>query len=346
MKTNIKTFYLILLSLLISCNQVNDKKSTNVDSDKKEFESKLKNEPKLFSKFWVDMSKKDFNKVVSILRKEEKIEQGNDSLFYKIDGYTTHLESSFKKNKLKKIILQSPLLPIYFSEKFSPYNIYKEKYKLPFLIRKDKYYSINTYSNSEYEGVYEVYLKNGMPERIPNSLIDNYSNEYRRFSKSKERGHRIALPEERIEINKTSDIKIILEEVRSAGMKLHNKNGVDLVYSLDDLRHKIPDEIEYKYGIDSNKMLPSSAHNQYQIFIDQKIETMGNYLIRKNSKYVTKYSYINYDLKVIYVTNKYFDLEQSQRINYEKERKESNTRNKEKYKKEMERIKKEALEEI
>jgi len=347
MKNISKIFYLIIFYQLFSCNQVNNEKSANKRTFEKEFEVKLKNKPKLFSKFWVDMTKSEFNKTVSILKKERKIEQSNDSLFYKINSYTMYLKEHFKDNQLKKINLYGSLVSIGFSidDKMTPYRIFKEKYNLPELIKKGKYYEKSTIPNSDYNPTYQVYLKNGIKENIPNNLIDSKPFKYKYFKRSEEKEKRVGLAHKILTANKSDNIKIIFKEVSSEGIQGESKGGRDLVYSLEDTKNKISLEVEIAYRIGPNEF--SFISDKYKKFNDQKsMETIGNYLIRKNSKYLTKYNYQNFDLKVTYTTNEYYKLEQEQIINSEKERKELRRRIEDAEKEGGNRRKKEALDEI
>jgi hypothetical protein len=347
-----KLLYLVLfylsLGLLISCKETNTN-HTEKDSIKveKAFEDKLNNSLKLFSKFWVDMSEADFNKIVSILKKERKIEQSNDSLFYDLDHYTLYLNSYFKNDKLKKINLFGSLVTVSISKEkeWTPYKIYREKYNLPRLVRKDKYYQRTTFPNSGYRATYQVYLENNTTENIPNSLIDNYSSKYEKYSRSNEKETRLALSQKKLEISKNDKIKIILEEVSSIGMKRDSEGGTDLVYSLEDWKYQIPFGVRNRYNIGPDEI--NFFEDGYKSFNDQKsMETIGNYLIRKNSKYVTQCYYQNFDLKITYATNEYLNIEKGKKIDSEKERIELDKRIEKANKNENARRKKEALEEI
>jgi hypothetical protein len=354
MRDIIKLLYLVLfylsLGLLISCKEMNTNHSEKKSiKDEKAFEDKLNNNPKLFSKFWADMSKADFNKVVSILKKERKIKQSyvTDSLFYDLNHYTMYLDSYFKNGKLKKINLFRSLITASISEEqeLTPYKIYREKYNLPRLVRKDKYYQRRTFPNSEYRATYQVYLENNTTESIPNSLIDNYSNKYEEYSRNNEKETRLALSQKKLEISKNDKIKIILEEVPSIGMKRDSKGGTDLVYSLEDWKYEIPLGVRRRYNIGPNQI--TFDGDGYKSFNDKKpMETIGNYLIRKNSKFVTKCYYQNFDLKITYVTNDYYKTEQGQKLKSENERKNLDKRIEEANKSESKRRRNEAIDDI
>lgn len=299
MKTTLSSFLLVFL-LMVSCN----KKQEKVENDgNREFQQNLENSPKIFSKFWVNMSELDFQRITDTLLKERKIIKRQDSLLYKLDGHTFLLEEFFQNGELQQITLIGELQPIWFNEQISPYNLFKEKYDLPSLIKEPKYFQNNTLPNPDYDPVYNVYLNNGLSEVVTEYLIDNKAKKYR-YRLAKEENHtRVSLPKS-FELKKNDDIKILITEVPSEEEYINE----DVVFSLEDWENKIPYLIKSKYSVGRNEL--GIIADDYKSFNDQKsMETVGNYLIRKNSKFVTKNLYQKYNLKVTYVTNDFFRSE-------------------------------------
>lgn len=351
MTNTTKILYLSISLLFFACNQIKSKKNeqdlTKQINVEKDFDNKLKKSPKLFSKFWVNMNEVEFDKTVDILKKEKKIEVSNDSLFYIIDGYTMYLERFFKKGELKKIKLSGALEPFPYNEhpEWTPYNIFKEKYKLSNLTTKEKYYKKNTVPNLDYSPIYVVNLKNNISEKVPNSLIDNNSNQYDYYKKNEIEDLRLALSKKSISINKNNNIIIMLNEVPSIRTKEKSTDYIDVVYSLDDLKQEIPFAIKNKYRIGPNEI--NFVTDDYKSFSDQKsMETIGNYLVRKNSKYVTQLYYQDFDLEVIYITKEYYNQVQSDLMNDERKEKELMKRIEQLNKNESSKKKKESLDEI
>ena len=175
---------LLFLVLIISCkeeNKLKEQKNKSKIRNDIEFQNKFNNEPKLFSKFWSNMNYSDFYRVVDTLKLKRKITQKSDSLIFDLDGYDMLIESEFINNKLKKIILISPLQPLgdfSFENEYSPYNLFKEKYVLQDLKRSYKYYQKSTFPNNDFKLTQYVFLTNGLSEIVHNSLIDNFIKKY------------------------------------------------------------------------------------------------------------------------------------------------------------------------
>jgi hypothetical protein len=255
------------------------------------------------------MSESDFNKVMIMLKEEGSIEIEKGSIFYNINGYSMYLKQVFKSNKLKEISLYGSLVSAGFSidDGMTPYRIFKEKYNLPDLIKKDKYYQRNTIPNKDYNLVNTVYLDNNTGEIVPTVLTQSTESNYKYYTLNKNSAVRMGLVDSELTANKNIEVKIIFKEVPSKT----TKNGKHIVYQLEDWEYGIPLKIKDKYGIGVDQV--NFLSDGYKSFNDQKeMETLGNYLIRKNSKYLTEYSYQNFDLEVTYMTNEYFIEKQSQ----------------------------------
>tara|TARA_R110002050_G_scaffold284603_1_gene433849 strand:+ start:1845 stop:2891 length:1047 start_codon:yes stop_codon:yes gene_type:complete len=341
---------LLFFLLIISCkegNKLNEQKSKLKIANDIEFQNKFNNSPKLFSKFWSDMDPSDFYRVIDTLKSKGKITQKSDSLIFDLDGYDMLIESEFVNKKLKKIILTSPLQPLgdySFQNEYSPYNLFKEKYVLQDLKRSYKYYQKSTFPNNDYKLTQYVFLTNGLSEIVPNSLIDNFRKKYEYVKPendySYEQIERFALPNKKLIIDKGNNINMIIEEIPSSSKIGKN---IDLIYSLEDIQNEIPQEIKIKYRINGSSFLD----NVYKSFNDQtNMESIGDYLIRKNSRFVTHCYFQNYDLKITYVTKEHYSNEQKELIKKEIEEKEFDNRIKELNKEENERKKKKALDAI
>jgi hypothetical protein len=340
--TYIKKLLILVSIFLISCNNKNSSssKETHSENYNLEFQKNFKNKPKIFSAFWIDMNERDFNRVVDTLIKQRKISQTEDSLFYDLDGFSMYFKETFENNKLRKITLLAKLEPLLATQEYSPYNLFYTKYNLPALVQKDKYYQKQTVPNSDSDPVHYVYLNNGAPENVPSSLIDNGVKKYNYQQNKGEKTTRFGLAK-KIELNKDARTKIIINEVPSQDEEINK----DLVYSLEDWENYLPSRIKNKFRIGRSEM--GLFAGDYKNFKDQKTrETIGNYLIRKNSKYVTYCYFQNYDLKITYVDKYYYEDEIRRQNNSENSKTE--------FKKEMEELnrkariqsKEEALEDI
>jgi len=339
---NIPKILSFILLLLISCNgnQKSERTNENQVNNNLEFKNSYLNSPKLFSKFWMDMTERDFLRVVDSLKKERKITQKSDSLFYELDGYEMYLTEKFEIGKLKKVTLTGKIEPFGQNLKFSPYNLFQEKYKLPKLVNKPKYFQKGTIPNPEFKPTYQVYLRNGITESVPNYLIDNKPKKYRYQLKENEQIKRLGIKEP-IEINKDGKTKIYIKEIPSQ----NDSRNEDVVYSLEDWENEIPFAIKTKYSVGRHQI--GIIADDYKTFNDQKsMETIGNYLIRKNSKYITKSLYQNYDLQIVYTTNEYHMSEQKRLNDKNANEKELREKINELNRKANEERKKEALEEI
>lgn len=341
---------LLFLFLITSCkkeNKVKEQKMKLKIANNIKFQNKFNNSPKLFSKFWIDMSYSDFYRVVDTLKSKGKITQKRDSLIFDLNGYDMLIKSEFLNKKLKKIVLTSPLQPLgyySFNNQYSPYNIFKEKYVLKDLERVYRYYQKSTYPNKDYDPIQYIFLTNGSSEIVHNTLIDNFSKkiEYIKL----ENGYninqtvRFSLPNKKLIIDKGNDINMIIEETPSSSKIGKN---IDLIYSLEDIQNKIPQEIISKYKINESSLL----ENEYKSFNDQKnSESIGDYLIRKNSRFVTHCYFQNYDLKITYITKEHYLNEQKELFEKQVKEKELNNKIKKLNKEVKERKKKNALDAI
>lgn len=300
-----RVFIFSVVLLLISCNNQTSKPTNKKQAnDNLEFQNNYQNSPKLFSKFWIDMTERDFRRVVDTLKKQRKIIQKSDSLFYELDGYEIYLTRKFENGKLKKISLTGKIEPYGQILKFSPYHLFQEKYNLPNLVNKPKYFQKGTIPNPEFEPTYQVYLRNGITENVPNYLIDSKPKKYRYQLKENEQITRLGIKEP-IEIDRDEKTKIYIKEIPSQ----NDSRNEDVVYSLEDWENEIPFAIKTKYSVGRHQI--GIIADDYKTFNDQKsMETIGNYLVRKNSKYITKSLYQNYDLQVVYTTKEYHISEQ------------------------------------
>ena len=103
--------------LLFGCNT----KENNINTSN--LSNNLRNKPKLFLKFWLNMTKQEFDAVVKILIKDKVLEQDdNSSIYYGTPDCQT---------KLNPIFINDSLRGLELSEGNCFYELYKEKYHLP-----------------------------------------------------------------------------------------------------------------------------------------------------------------------------------------------------------------------
>ncbi|TRX00399.1 hypothetical protein [Flavobacterium gawalongense] len=172
MSKTIKYFYFLFLIIsLISCNKENNKtnevKKVNNKNGEKSLSEKIKSEPKIFLKYWENMTLDEFFEVTSLLSDEKIIE--NDSyirFYYLTDLCRVEFKYNFINGKLKSISLVDNIDCIY--------PIYQKKYNLPDLVDANLLYECYTDNNNNYEPTL-TYKKIGQGDKlyqIPDALID------------------------------------------------------------------------------------------------------------------------------------------------------------------------------
>lgn len=146
-----KAFIYLLLILFFGCkekernsypnhykNEVINTDSLKSTSNKDEFKNKLNNEPKIFLKFWTNMTEKEYSTVIDILNKEGKLKGNN---------YVSS-EGLFQIEPIKRIDKIIGIRLSYVNNNL--YKLYKEKYNLPPLKYKFNISEIYTEENPAY----------------------------------------------------------------------------------------------------------------------------------------------------------------------------------------------------
>lgn len=138
----------VILSIIVIIFLYGCKKNTTTNQDiiipekvniKNEFEYKLKNEPKIFLKFWDGMTHKEFLKVKDLLVKENVLK---DQV---ITG--AYITGTCVPSDMKPIFENDKLVSIELLGRECLYSIFKEKYDLPDLIER-KYFKSNLNNNN------------------------------------------------------------------------------------------------------------------------------------------------------------------------------------------------------
>ena len=324
--------YLIILALLaISCKSeqkqnIESKIAANKIKEKKVArQSKSKNSEILFSEFKENMNRGDFEKTVRQLIKDRKMYKKGDTLFYKLYPTDMQLLSDFRADQLKNITLIGDL-ETWRGE--SVYEFYAEKYKLPALVKVNKYYKKQNVPNTDYAPIYEIRRDiegKKIWETLPNSLKDTSSEPnsydffmYRNWEYSiyqsrpdmfQTRGiplryeldeTRLALANDSYQIDKSKNVVITITE--------HAKpsSNIDYVYYLASSNVVLPYSYLDRYGVGKDDSTFRFSDYNYDLFDDHKpLETIGNYIIRKNSRYVTLNYFKDYELHVEYMSKEY-----------------------------------------
>ena len=164
---------LIILSILITLQSCNERKSTIVDKPKtidltKTFEYKLKNEPKIFLKYWSGMTVDEAFKIHDILIEEGVVKLEHNGIWsYILDNYSVDIEFNFNvHNKLESIVLKSDIDRIY--------PLYQKKYNLPDLVNSNLLYQCYQDNNADYAPIL-TYKKIGEGDKlfqVPDVLFD------------------------------------------------------------------------------------------------------------------------------------------------------------------------------
>lgn len=163
---------LIILSIFITLQSCNERKNTILDNPKKidstkTFEYKLKNEPKIFLKYWSGMTVKEAFKVHDILIEEGSIKLESGIWTYILDNYSVVIEFNYNGfDRLESITLKSDIDKIY--------PLYQKKYNLPALVDSNLLYQCYLDNNADYQPVL-TYKKIGSGDKlyqVPDVLLD------------------------------------------------------------------------------------------------------------------------------------------------------------------------------
>jgi len=158
---------LIIATLSTSCKNETVKENTPPTEVVEEtFAEKLISKPKLFLKYWEDMSISEFYEVTAILKEEKVIDyEILIETYYITDLCRIKYTSNFVDGKLKSMSLVKNINCVY--------PLYQKKYNLPNLVKQDFVYESYIDNNTDYEPVI-MYKKIGEDRlfQIPNALID------------------------------------------------------------------------------------------------------------------------------------------------------------------------------
>ena len=158
---------LIIATLSTSCKNENiEENLPPTEVVKETFAEKLISKPKLFLKYWEDMSISEFYEVTAILKEEKVIDYEKlTETYYITDLCRIKYTSNFVDGKLKSISLVNSINCVY--------PLYQKKYNLPNLVEQDLVYESYIDNNIDYKPVI-MYKKIGEDKlfQIPNALID------------------------------------------------------------------------------------------------------------------------------------------------------------------------------
>ena len=158
---------LIIATVSTSCkNETIEENSPPKEVVEETFSEKLISKPKLFLKYWEDMSISEFYEVTAILKEENVVDYEKlIETYYITDLCRIKYISNFVDDKLKSISLVQNINCIY--------PLYQKKYNLPHLVKQDFVYESYIDNNTDYKPVI-MYKKIGEDRlfQIPNALID------------------------------------------------------------------------------------------------------------------------------------------------------------------------------
>lgn len=171
MKQILKYFFVVAIFNFLGCK--NDAKMEEVESIVKvdtvgnDFQNKLKNEKKIFLKYWTGMSVDDFYSVSELLYKEGILTTTDHFYFSYVTGEcSVKIKAIYTNNKLREIVLNDNETCLY------PYFV--KKYKLPKTVFKNVLYSNYYGDNTEYSPLL-TYTKNKQTYRVPSCLIETFN---------------------------------------------------------------------------------------------------------------------------------------------------------------------------
>lgn len=111
-------FIIVVFNIfLFGCNT---KENNNINPEN--LSDNLRNKPKLFLKFWIGMTKQEFDTVVKILIKDKILKEYDSSIYYGTQDCQSKLDPIFNNDSL--VGLELP-------EGNCFYELYREKYHLP-----------------------------------------------------------------------------------------------------------------------------------------------------------------------------------------------------------------------
>lgn len=312
-------FICILATLfLIGCDSEIDKtKIKTVDSkidsinySKATFDKKMAEKPKIFLKFWEDMTWEEYQKVIKIMVQENILfgtEKGMPSSESPYKEYKYYDEVNFKVSedcfvKFSGNFEENKLKSVELSGIDCAYELYQEKYKLPSLIYKQRIEKEYIENNPNYDPQYFYEGANKEQLRLPDAFSDNNSSKItdgRIYQKISDKSKVALLPQSPIVIIKDS-LVIIFE---------HLKNQFETaIYSLE--RNK-----------DLKNYFKTEEGKNKEIYIYKYVHTNSlNRIIQLCSSYniIVKYMSLQYYNEIL----KKNDKSQKQQVEEEKKRQE------------------------
>mgnify|MGYP007011068777 CR=1 FL=1 len=155
--------------ILFSCNSKENNTTENndeINSRNLKLANDLANKPKIFLKFWRNMSVQEFDTVVKILISEKVLEQKSYRAIYYLTPKC--------KSELKPIFVNDSLKQLELLNGICLYDIFKEKYNLPDLLEKRLVERRYIEKNLEYNPVMS-YMTDKGEKKLPNCFIDKSS---------------------------------------------------------------------------------------------------------------------------------------------------------------------------
>lgn len=224
MDNTIKTSSLKLILLFVSisiifcsCRQETSNSSvtepiTNTkEVVENEFERKLKNEPKIFLKYWSGMTYSEYYDVSQILVKEGVLKKDGFQFSYLTNNCRVPLETVKKDDLIIGIKLTENIDCIY--------SLYQEKYGLPNMVYKDLLLSYFIENNPKYNPV-SSYFNGTQTTYLPDCFIDKTSflstNQPQKLDTSNLsfKFPEKILPQDEFIIENTSNVIIIEQEIK------------------------------------------------------------------------------------------------------------------------------------
>lgn len=321
-----KIFLLILiLFFLQSCkNEKNNDLTPSINTNgqfktiisKSTFEEKLEKEPKLFLKFWSGMTKNEFEKVVNILN-EEKILMGkyysnySPIRFLVGENCSSDMKARFDFSKEPKLVS----IKLYnLAEYNCLYDLYKEKYGLPNLLKKAETDYEYVENNPNYSPVMSYTNDNKKLIFLNNAFNDKSS-----FIKNNDRiEKKTFLPSRTTYILPESPITIYKDS---------------LVIVIDQVKHE---RKSYSYSLNQSQAF---LNYQSSIYNDPTNRWLNEAkFIETNSKLRTVSLKSFYSINATYMSVTEYNKEKQERNNQIKDSLETVKRNKEKLLKSIESL--------
>ena len=226
-----KLLLILLIGIVFNCN---DKKSeqTEIDTlvnqskEDLEFEHKLKDEPKIFLKYWSGMTYIEYRRISDSLCKENILEKSGMGYYYLTNDCKVFTETVRKNDLVVGIKMTENVDCIY--------PLFQQKYNLPNMVEMNLLVEHYVENNPKYNPV-STYFNGNAKVTLPSAFIDNSNsisvNEIIQLETNNEYLNQIytekVLPKNNFIINNGNNIIIINQEITKSKHSLYR-------YSLED----------------------------------------------------------------------------------------------------------------